>query len=231
MCWFQRLIRQLIRELFRCQKSRAEPEVPAAIESGSAPPAVVGVPSSIPRWQYTPLDKSHQEIRLLEIIPGSTQDCVLACRLQTESLNDEPTYVALSYVWGDASVKEEIALDDKPFLVPVNLAAALKALRSHFMPNWKEYSPLRVWADAIRINQNDLLERNDQVKMMRSIYLKASLVISWLGVDESFQIQIALAMIKVIAQEIRRDERNLQNLSWMQKYPLLLEHQGSGGAL
>ena len=40
---------------------------------------------------------------------------------------------------------------------------------------------LGLWADAICINQNDVLEKNHQVQYMKSIYSSADRVIVWLG--------------------------------------------------
>src|SRR5207253_5819195 len=77
------------------------------------------------------------------------KDDAVACRVHTASLDDDPNYVALSYVWGDGSTKKEIVLDNKTFAISENLASALKAVRSHFMPKWADDSRLRMWADAI----------------------------------------------------------------------------------
>ena len=40
-----------------------------------------------------------------------------------------------------------------------------------------------LWIDQICINQTDLQERSEQVRIMRQIYSKAQLVILWLGED------------------------------------------------
>ena len=37
------------------------------------------------------------------------------------------------------------------------------------------------WIDAICINQADIEEKNDQVPMMRDIYMIAKRVVAWLG--------------------------------------------------
>lgn len=38
-----------------------------------------------------------------------------------------------------------------------------------------------LWIDAIRINQEDIADRNHQVGLMRQIYSGASEVVVWLG--------------------------------------------------
>lgn len=51
----------------------------------------------------------------------------------------------------------------------------LKVLRSPLS------QPLTLWADAICINQKDIVERGHQVQVMRKIYARAMEVRSWLG--------------------------------------------------
>ncbi|KAF9874661.1 heterokaryon incompatibility protein [Colletotrichum karsti] len=86
-------------------------------------------------------------------------------------------YGALSYAWGDQSVKVPIIMDGQVVLVGQNLEAALRALSSD--PDYVE--GLKIWVDAICINQKDHVERNRQVKRMRMIYGKALIVSIWLG--------------------------------------------------
>jgi Heterokaryon incompatibility protein (HET) len=58
--------------------------------------------------------------------------------------------------------------------VTTNLESALRHLRL-------KNDARRLWIDAICINQSDILERNHQVKNMKSIYSAASKVLAWLG--------------------------------------------------
>ncbi|KAK1846759.1 heterokaryon incompatibility protein [Colletotrichum chrysophilum] len=86
-------------------------------------------------------------------------------------------YGALSYAWGDQTVKVPIIMDGRVILVGQNLEVALRAL-----PSDPDYvGGLKIWVDAICINQKDLAERNRQVKRMRMIYGKALIVSIWLG--------------------------------------------------
>ena len=57
-----------------------------------------------------------------------------------------------------------------------NLDDALRAIRNHY----RTYMP-PVWADALCINQEDIPERNREVKRMREIYKTAVITIAWLG--------------------------------------------------
>lgn len=94
----------------------------------------------------------------------------------------EPKFEALSYTWGpntnsvvahilDPSCSEQRQADIQ---IGANLACALKHLR------YPDYSRT-LWVDAICINQNDIDERNAQVKRMGFIYSLASRVVIWLG--------------------------------------------------
>ena len=60
------------------------------------------------------------------------------------TLDPEPSrvYTALSYVWGDACVTEDIIVNGVSFAVTSNLASALKQ-------SWKGFGEVLLWADAI----------------------------------------------------------------------------------
>lgn len=115
---------------------------------------------------YKPLDKARSEIRLLQISDNGhgSKPC---CNLTTVSLLDKPRFAALSYVWGDASVKEDIILNGKSVLVTASLASALKGVRDRLyrptilFPD-RQPDSFRLWADTVCINQVDTEERNQQ---------------------------------------------------------------------
>lgn len=88
------------------------------------------------------------------------------------------SYKALSYVWGDPQVTEKIMINGNVFFATTNLAAALKQFRHHHYRGF-------IWADAICINQSDLIERSEQVLLMYSIYSLAAEVVAWLGPEVS----------------------------------------------
>lgn len=122
---------------------------------------------------YRPLLFSQNEIRILVIAPTETISDPVKCQLEYASLELEPKYDALSYCWGRPDRREAIHVDHRQLSVTLNLAAALRALRSSGI--------LRVWADAVCINQDDLEERSQQVLKMGAIYRSAKSVIAWLG--------------------------------------------------
>lgn len=111
----------------------------------------------------------------------------------------EPTYEALSYVWG--SMEETVTAfvvgfpgsgdPSSPMQISPSLASALRQLRYTNRTR-------TLWVDAICINQDDIDERNAQVKRMGRIYSLATRVVVWLG-EESADSRLALTTIQVIS--------------------------------
>ncbi|XXG99423.1 hypothetical protein Hte_005762 [Hypoxylon texense] len=134
-------------------------------------------------FDYSPLNLSLREIRVLTLLPDRFEEPVRVT-VGTRSLDSSPIYNALSYVWGDpASARNPgniISIDGNHFPVTANLLAALRSLR----PPAGATDPIPLWVDAVCINQADLDERGQQVSMMRDIYASAERVIIWLGEED-----------------------------------------------
>ena len=130
-------------------------------------------PSQI--YQYLPM-KADREIRLLYLDPGSSKSR-LACSLKIVPLSKTPIYEALSYTWGKLVFPASMKCSPSGQLcITENLNVALCHLRLK--------DRIRVlWVDAICINQQDIVERSQQVSLMREIYEGADHVIVWLGKD------------------------------------------------
>jgi hypothetical protein len=120
---------------------------------------------------YQPLDPGTGDFRVLEILPGSSDD-VVKCNLIKSFEGIE--YEALSYRAGDPADTKEILVHGHPFNAFATLFGALIALRG---PSESRI----VWIDQICINQNDVAERNHQVQKMRDVYHNAQRVVAWLG--------------------------------------------------
>ncbi|KAK3339636.1 heterokaryon incompatibility protein-domain-containing protein [Lasiosphaeria hispida] len=117
-------------------------------------------------------------------------------------------FAALSYVWGDESVREDIILNDQVVSITVNLAVALRTLAADEIFTGR----YRLWVDAVCINQVDDSERADQVQKMREIYSGAWAVISWMGRPRPrASINHAFPFIRVLAS-LESDQRDLENL-------------------
>ncbi|KAG9187215.1 hypothetical protein G6011_05086 [Alternaria panax] len=99
---------------------------------------------------------------------------------------EKPTYVALSYVWGDASVTEELMLNGKPVQKTANLIAGLRQLRVLLenpsrAPKTFDNHDVMFWIDALCIDQDNVEEKSMQVPRMGTIYSSAAVVVAWLG--------------------------------------------------
>jgi hypothetical protein len=92
----------------------------------------------------------------------------------------------------------KILLDGKESLVGYNLWAALNYYRNAIEHIWSQkpsvYDEYNIWADALCIDQGNILERNAQVRRMREIYMKAHNVGVWLG-QEAHQSQLAMKLL------------------------------------
>ncbi|RYP46365.1 hypothetical protein DL768_007428 [Monosporascus sp. mg162] len=146
---------------------------------------------------YEPLDNSRNGIRLVTILPSENEEEPVACRLETASLTDGLEYVAMSYVWGDPSVTKDIVVNDTVFPVTTNLEAGLWHFRKYgLVPCEDKKGEVRLWVDAICINQQDVLERNQQVARMGILYRNANFVLSWLGWPGTDRIDTSLWLMK-----------------------------------
>lgn len=118
---------------------------------------------------------TNTQTRLVIVHPG-TNDQPIRCSLKVIELSqaEEEHYRAVSYVWGNQENPVDVIVNDSTFKVGQNLHNALLHLRS----TSKNRS---FWIDAMAINQSDVLERNDQVQKMGTIYALAASVIIWLG--------------------------------------------------
>ncbi|KAN0090031.1 Heterokaryon incompatibility protein (HET) domain containing protein [Hyaloscypha variabilis] len=123
---------------------------------------------------YTPINTEKQEFRIVTIEPAPDHDQPIKCTLSVACLSAVPEFAAVSYVWGDASIANQISLDDKEFYVTTNLFHLLRRLR-------RPDAAFVCWIDAVCINQQDIPERNSQVLLRGELYKSAQYVIIWLG--------------------------------------------------
>ncbi|ORY70513.1 heterokaryon incompatibility protein, partial [Pseudomassariella vexata] len=134
------------------------------------------------RYTYSPLPPGC--IRVLELHPWASTNAALRCRVIVQQIDEAP-YEALSYVWGDKTpyadvhchdggIDDEKGENDGVASIGANLAKALMAFR---LPDESR----RLWVDAVCINQEDLSERQSQVRLMGQVFRDASHVLCWLG--------------------------------------------------
>ncbi len=139
---------------------------------------ILGISDNI----YKPLENPDQEIRIVNLLPGEYDDPIV-CMLEVRPLDYEIPYDALSYTWDDALQNESIILlhnrTGKEHKITKNLEIALRHIRDTQAPG-----PIYLWIDSLSINQADLHEKNQQIRLMREIYQNARNVVVWLGDED-----------------------------------------------
>ena len=89
---------------------------------------------------YHALSPDEEQIRTLILHAGQVGEPI-QCSLRIVSLVEEPSYDALSYVWGDATVTKPIHVEGVQFDATANLECALRHLRD-------TSDDLTLWVDA-----------------------------------------------------------------------------------
>ncbi|KAK7531184.1 heterokaryon incompatibility protein-domain-containing protein [Phyllosticta citricarpa] len=156
-----------------------------------------------PQYQYSPLEG--RSFRIVKLLPGERHDKP-QCDILHASMDDNPEYEAVSYVWGHGGRRHLVlcASSNAILKVTANCIRCLKELR---YPDKARY----LWIDAICIDQDSPNERNHQVKLMGSIYEYASRVLiyptSYLGCS----VRSTAALFRLLNQA--RSKRNEKQLA------------------
>jgi hypothetical protein len=161
----------------------------------------------------------NDDFRLVELSAGEGQTTV-ELSLKVVNLQRPPQYAALSYVVGhvDQKVKVRFRRGGEVFPIEIsqNLETALRSLR-------QPYTDIRIWVDALSINQFDLEERAREVRRMSRIFHQAANVCIWLG-PATAQVKLALDLIPEVLdfgrlEECVRDRSKRQN--WIELAKLM----------
>jgi hypothetical protein len=140
---------------------------------------------------------------------------------------DNPSFTALSYVWGNESSTDEVVIAGVPIPVTRTLARALRWVKHHWRQHFagRDGSGFRVWADALCINQLDIDERNQQVQLMGDSYSQAELVVASVSTFDSV-ISLALRTYNEIHRVLTITEpplslSELKRCLWLKRIPSL----------
>ena len=148
-------------------------------------------------WQA--LDVSRREIRLLILEPHAERQAPPVGRLSIVSLDDDPSYDAISYAWGLPGPLALLYLNGRRINVGMDVAVCFSVLRH-------KTEARAYWIDAVCIDQQNLEERGRQVELMRYIFGQAAVVRVWLGWElkpvEDFVKSIA--RFRSLAKKVRR---------------------------
>lgn len=158
------------------------------------------------------------------------------------------SFTALSYVWGDVAVTKNILLAGYNRAVTTNLESALRNFwryaredeensiadvegidehkgkddseeKVHYLRAGVGAGKTAIWVDAVCINQDDLVEKRNQISLMRDIYAEARCVFSWLGEPNGGNVDWVLKTIRSIAPHLKG--LPVSNLEWLRQYPEL----------
>lgn len=119
-----------------------------------------------------------RSIRLLELDENDrSADCGrFIANLRVVSLDEEPEFDALSYVWSQATtMSHSVLCGCHEIKVTQSCYLALLYLR-------QKVKRLSIWVDAICIDQQGEEEKRHQLPLMQAIYTHAKTVYIWLGI-------------------------------------------------
>jgi hypothetical protein len=133
-------------------------------------------------YHHQPLP-SQRSIRVFTICASRDRKAPIIGSLSEVNLDSNPSFEALSYVWGNPDPAYAVTIIAQPaggteakstLQVTPNCLTALQALRYRFRSR-------RLWIDAICIDQTSIAEKNQQVPLMAEIYGRAGQVLVWLN--------------------------------------------------
>lgn len=120
---------------------------------------------------------AERSIRLLDLYPGELNSPFRGT-LRPSCLDIPEFYEALSYTWGSLETAAFLHCESGSLPLTLNLVQALSRLR-------RTDTIRTLWIDQICINQDDEIERGQQVSLMGGVYTGASIVDIWLGEEDS----------------------------------------------
>ncbi|KAE9378325.1 hypothetical protein N431DRAFT_528575 [Stipitochalara longipes BDJ] len=118
-------------------------------------------------YSYTPLHTG-DEISLL-LLRGSFWGLEIHAKLIHANIHKLPPYECISHRWENSTKTKTIVLNGRNLKVSPNVYNILRIRRPAF-------SSRLIWIDSVCINQEDSKEKSCQVRMMQTIYAKATRV-------------------------------------------------------
>ncbi|KAK4888832.1 hypothetical protein LTR27_012293 [Elasticomyces elasticus] len=178
-------------------------------------------------YVYRKLDAKRQEIRLLEVLPDEPGKPV---RVNIRVVQLPAAYETISYAWGNPARSGCIEVRMKrrrrwsrQLRVPLNTEAALKRVRLVGRSRM-------VWIDAVCINQDDKLERSQQVAIMGSIYASSIGNLTHLGdledADMAARIQSTIDNLLIQAKHETNDLRTFDSFLQDQSQTEQMQRRG-----
>ncbi|GLA44212.1 hypothetical protein AnigIFM63309_002797 [Aspergillus niger] len=117
--------------------------------------------------------ESLRHIRVLRLC-GQENDLVLRGDILHVSLDESPSFIALSYTWGSALKPFSMRTPEGDIPLTASLYYALSRIH-------QTDGSINIWADGISINQSDATEKSQQISLLPTIYRQATQVYGWVG--------------------------------------------------
>ena len=131
-----------------------------------------------------PVRLTRSEFRLACLTASTDEESAPHLTLETYTDNNFPDYEAVSYTWGGEA--GDSSLCRRIYIGPYWDILHQTENRWHMLRFLRPRRGIRlVWVDALCINQQDLVERGDQVSKMEQIYRECQRTILYLGPDVS----------------------------------------------
>lgn len=131
------------------------------------------------QYQHSPLRHS-RDFRLVRLKAKSSKstEASIACEFFHYPLDEAPPYSTLSYTWGspDLDETETAFCADSSLSIQPNLSAWIHT-HGIFLAGQGHL----FWIDQLCIDQSNISERGNQVRLMKEIYAKSSKLFVWLG--------------------------------------------------
>ena len=157
---------------------------------------------SLVSWPWTVEEIEGGDVVVFNVVSGETHPIMTGATPPERTSEHEACYEALLYTWGDAMISENGYIRNEEDTSKPCMTLGLRPNLTLALRNLRHSDETRVlWIDAICINQDDIQERNEQVKRMTSIYTMAKRVIIWLG-EEADNSKHALHTLQHIGRQL-----------------------------
>ncbi|KAI8656255.1 HET domain-containing protein [Fusarium sp. Ph1] len=139
----------------------------------------------LPPLPCTPDSKFIRVLRIAK--PVNPNDQEIICNIKTINIAQDTSVAALSYVWGiSPTFTKAIRCNGNIVAVGTNCWSALWHLRNGYYSDDPGVSGgsldiMTIWVDSICIDQQDVKEKESQLRLMADIYSLARQVYVWLG--------------------------------------------------
>jgi len=131
-------------------------------------------------FKYPRLYSGNESFRLIKLYKqaSNAKASGISCDLELAYLGGGRRYDAISYVWGHDSRTRKIKVGGLDFAVSVVVYEILLRLRGE-----ADGRDRLIWLDLLSIDQDDALEKGQQVQRMKQIFAEAETVIASIDIN------------------------------------------------